>query len=343
MNPGGAAAPTPQPQLAAAAASGQLYREDGGPIDELTTIRKGVMFKKCRSGGDQKPWKKRWFLLRGCTLLYYHDSAMAGRPKIFLHMFHDTEVRRMELSESPQGHGLQINQGTHRLMVDTGSASDQAAWAQALERAKDLPILLVDEDSQSDDHAPSAMVRFKMNLAGAIATSRVGRKVIRHYLDDSAKTLIACLLELAHTLSGSKQARTFESAIFDVCARIAVIIHENKLPTGLDTRTLYEETLSFCQDFLMYSRDRLLRELRGEDAEVSTVDFPELLRSSEVIVQIWRTILQPNVTSKALRRFDEVCGYYLCEEKLKLILCDPEHEARLRIIHSSLKELMERY
>eukprot|EP00041_Stephanoeca_diplocostata_P032361 m.1035683 g.1035683 ORF g.1035683 m.1035683 type:complete len:113 (+) comp24138_c3_seq22:1260-1598(+) len=83
------------------------------------------------------------------------------------------------------------------------------------------------------------------------------------YLDLPTKELIRALLDHTQAQAGKKMAKSHEKGIFDIMARIAVIYHAGRLPPNLDLSLLHDETTNFCQDFLMYSRDQRLKDVRG--------------------------------------------------------------------------------
>ncbi len=95
------------------------------------------------------------------------------------------------------------------------------------------------------------------------------------------------------------------------------------------------------QDFLMYSRDRRLKDARGPDAEIAPIDMPSLMTPFSRVAAIWRTILAGSCRAPVLARFDEVFAFFINPELIMLLLTDMRYRTQLTNIDKSLRQLLE--
>lgn len=325
------------------------------PAEHSKIAAKGYMLKKCRVNGDVKPWKKRFFVLQGGSLIYYRSANMAGAFKLFLHLGPDVKITRA--NEPPKqakesipvaiAHGSASNAKVYQVAFADAAAYDH--WIEALETAKGYPPM--DLPDQSYKYAgSSATLRLKMGLSAALASSSIGRSIVKAYMDDASRELIKSLIEFAEFTEGSKTSRAFEKGVFDIAARISVIWRAAKFPPDLDLSLLYDETTNFTQDFLMYCRDIRLKDVRGPDAEVEPINMPELMRSSGVVQEMWKEILIPHVSKKVLTTFDSITDFYFNEQNLWAVMKEekPDPQAKkiyglMCSIEKSLRTVLERY
>ena len=281
---------------AAAAASGRPSRL----MEELGVALQGYLLKKCRTMGDRKPFKKRFFVLRGASLLYYatESEAKAGKelPKVLIHLDdavricdaatesvqhafslqHSNNVKSLSArsattttttttttlpsasataatipSSSSSSSSASKSAATPLLVVAATSAEQKQQWLLALDEARRQPIcILPHRDGAGGSGSGSGtgtLTRIKMSVAASVASSSLGRSLITRYLEPCAREFIAGLLMYAERQKGAKLAALYHRVIFDVCARIAVVVHERKLPADLDIMMLHSETLSFTQ------------------------------------------------------------------------------------------------
>eukprot|EP00045_Choanoeca_perplexa_P018131 m.279124 g.279124 ORF g.279124 m.279124 type:complete len:403 (-) comp17725_c0_seq1:819-2027(-) len=327
--------PTPKQSLLPTAAHPSL------PI----TIE-GYVLKKCRQRGDDKPWKKRWFCLTQGTLIYHHLADKSDNPRLFLHM----QNVAIESIDAPSGHGIAFRGAsfTYAISVE-GSSRRRDEWISALQAAQAQPpidfaaVLL--EDDQEMQRSLGGFGRVKSALASAFATSRLGRLLIKRYLDAEAKLLIATVVEFATIESGSSVGSKIEGYVFDVAARIAVIMHAQALPAGLDVPGLQDKTLDFCYQLLHHTRDRRLAEQRHKfgNGTVSQVATDKLLSSIDYVTMVWRQIIEPNVSTKVLKRYDFVVKYLFTSKQLLALLDNVEHRQRMAMIDRCLRALLETY
>ncbi|EGD72491.1 hypothetical protein PTSG_00517 [Salpingoeca rosetta] len=317
----------------------------------------GFVLKKCRRNGDDRPWKRRWFMLCSGSIFYHHTQAKADPVRLFV----DVAGASVEPCDAPSGFGIAIRRAdqprSHCFAVRT--ENERRSWLAALANGVARPPLRLPEDDDDDlRRAPGGMYRFKSALASAFATSSLGKHLIRRYLDDAARALISHVLDFTEAEAGRSVRGKMETYIFDLASRVAIIVHENALPANLDTSTLFDETITFCQLYVRFSRDRRLakqRQLAVElsapseqdatqrQAVISDVDASELLRAIAYVTSVWRTILQHNVSEKTLDRFDFVVEHLLQEDRISAIFDKTEHRQRMCGIEQSLRELMEIY
>eukprot|EP00040_Diaphanoeca_grandis_P044445 m.12375 g.12375 ORF g.12375 m.12375 type:complete len:321 (-) comp9257_c0_seq1:127-1089(-) len=307
-------------------------------------IAKGYMLKKCRVNGDSKPWKKRFFVLQGATLMYYRSANMAGAFKLFVHLSPATNVEKT--SEVPwnskESSTISISQDGKTFSVAVLSDDKLGYWLDALHAAKTLtPIDLPDQTYKFARGSTS--LRIKMGLSAALASSSVGRRLLKSYMDDSSKDLIKSLITYAELVAGASESKSFEKGIFDIAARIAVIWKSGRVPPDLDLSLLHDETINFCQDFLMYSRDQRLKDKRGPLAEMQPLDMPELMRSSTVVKEMWLEILVPHVNSKVQKTFESISSFYFNEEHIRPLLTEPKLFELTFSMEKSLRDIIERY
>lgn len=290
------------------------------------------------------------------SLLYHHTQSKADPVRLFV----DIDSATVEPCDAPDGFGIAIRRADHPRVFcfSTGSEKDRQQWIVHLrEHVRFDPVVFpdVEEDLRP---SPSGMYRLKSAVASAFATSSLGKHLIRRYLDESARTLIATVLEFTELEASRSVKSKMETYIFDIAARIAVIVQQNSLPPNLDTATLYDETINFCQLYVRYSRDRRLAKERQRAVElaapteqeaqqrlavVSDVDTAELLRAVAYVTAIWRSILQHNVSDKTLDRYDFVIENVLQEARLRSVFENHIHRHRMSTIERCLRHLMETF
>eukprot|EP00730_Choanoeca_flexa_P018097 TRINITY_DN8782_c0_g1_i1.p2 TRINITY_DN8782_c0_g1~~TRINITY_DN8782_c0_g1_i1.p2 ORF type:complete len:366 (+),score=83.59 TRINITY_DN8782_c0_g1_i1:2250-3347(+) len=319
--------------------------EQPASLDRLPVTIEGYLLKKCRQRGDEKPWKKRFFCLVRGSLIYHHVQDKSDKPRLFLHL---GEAQLAEV-EAPSGHGISFKtaKSTYAIAVE-GTRRRRDEWWSALTAARNQPPIdfaVLQDDDQELQHSLSSFGRVKSALASAFATSRLGRVLIKRYLDDEAKLLISTVVDFATAESGDSVGSKIEGYVFDVAARIAVIMHAQALPPGVDVPTLQDNTLDFCYQLLHHTRDRRLAKERLQfgKGKVSQVATDKLLESIAYVTQIWRIILEPNVSSKVLMRYDFVVKYLFTSSQLLALLDEPKHRERMVVIDRCLRTLLETY
>lgn len=314
-------------------------------VEQIKITAKGYLLKKCRVKGDVKPWKKRYFVLQGGSLIYYRGENMAGAFKLLQHLNAEAEISRSSetLKQNKSALPIAIKVGKDKtLYIAAESEKDCTRWIEALTKAKTFPPMEL-PDQTYKYAGSSATLRLKMGLSAALASSSVGRAIVKHYMDDASKELVSSCIELAESLASRNQSKAFEKGIFDIAARISVIWRAAKFPPYLDLSLLYDETTNFTQDLLMYMRDIRLKDKRGPDAEVEPVNMEELMRSSAVIQELWKEILMPHCSKKVLITFDAITGFYFNEKNIWAVLTDKELYKLMCSIEKSLRAVLERY
>lgn len=310
------------------------------PLPEPTV--EGFLLKKCRRNGDDRPWKRRFFALVQGSLIYYHLKDKSDAPRLYLHL----QEAVIEECEAPSGRGIRFalpkTSSKFVLAVDSG-APTYTQWLTALTEACSLPPVVL--PPHLNETSSSALTRVKSALASAFATSRLGRHLIKRHLDESARALIRTVIEFA-TLENSRDiASKLECYIFDVAARVAVIIHANALPPDLDASHLYEHTVDFCMLFLRYSRDRRLEKARKKfgNAAVSVVNLDALTLHLAHVCETWRGILLPHVSEKVIDRYDFIVHYLLSGSPLRAVLDNVAYREHMNSIDTNLRKLLETY
>eukprot|EP00043_Microstomoeca_roanoka_P003292 m.43069 g.43069 ORF g.43069 m.43069 type:complete len:332 (+) comp12000_c0_seq1:347-1342(+) len=316
-------------------------------------VFEGAVLKKCRRNGEERPWKRRWFMLISGSLLYHHSQSKSDPIRLFT----DVSGAEIQPCDAPSGFGIAIRTSKRLVCFSVIKENERDAWLDALIANLHLPPVDIPDDYEIRP-TPSGLYRVKSALASAFATSALGKHLIRKYLDDAARNLIATVLDFTEIQSGRSMRSKLETYIFDVASRIAVIVYENTLPPALDTSTLYDETVTFCQLYVRYSRDRRLAKERQQAVEmsaadledssdrrayISDVDTDQLLRAIAYVTSVWRSILQHNVSDKTLDRFDFVVDAVFQQEKLKAIFEDTAHRQHMADIEYNLRELMETF
>eukprot|EP00041_Stephanoeca_diplocostata_P032365 m.1035847 g.1035847 ORF g.1035847 m.1035847 type:complete len:248 (+) comp24138_c3_seq37:284-1027(+) len=103
---------------------------------------RGYLLKKCRTNGDNKPWKKRFFVLHGSSLLYYRGDNMAGAHKVLVILASDYTIKQGDAPPWNAKEAIPIT-----IMDSTGrtfsvAATDTQAyeyWMAALAKGRHLP------------------------------------------------------------------------------------------------------------------------------------------------------------------------------------------------------------
>ena len=214
-------------------------------VGSLSIAMQGYLLKKCRHGGDQKPWKRRWFSLRGSTLVYHPTREAAGalRPKVFAQL-NPASTIAADVGAT-MAHAVAVTSGLESLWIAAQSPAEAATWIAALSTARGEPAAIL--GNAPTVASPSLGQRMKMAMAGAVATSALGQALLTRYLDASARDLLRELGNLAAVRTDAKRAALLRRKLLDVCARLLVVVHEGRMPADTDLDALYEDTLSFTQ------------------------------------------------------------------------------------------------
>eukprot|EP00037_Helgoeca_nana_P021208 m.213297 g.213297 ORF g.213297 m.213297 type:complete len:377 (-) comp25555_c0_seq1:1547-2677(-) len=335
------------PDGAAAAAP-----SDTRPTEPVKVIARGYLLKRSRSESQSgalsaKPWKKRFFVLHGATLLYYRQENMAGAHKVLVTLTLTDGCEVDTLSEPPWNAKASLpfvirQDGEEFALAVAGDAAERIYWITMLRKARMMkPPQLTDQSSKFA--SSSTTLRLKVGLSAALASSSIGRAIVKRYLDADSRELIAALLVFASAERSPKKVRAMEKGAFDAMARLGVIVHAGKIPPHLDLTLLYDETVNFCHDFLAHCRDQRLKAVRGPDAEVIPINGPELLRSLGVVTEMWKDILMPHSSTRVLATFDDICAVYCREERILALLLEAAHVTTRDRVETSLRGVMERY
>jgi hypothetical protein len=144
----------------------------------------GYLLKRCKTHGDTKPFKRRFFVLQGGTLYYFRSHSLGGRAKLFKHLSADTRVQQHPFtSDGRYPNALHIILPT--IHGDSSSMSGvlaaetpaiQLQWFEKLSAAVGQPLRRMEHDQ---DHAATSGVAFRLRLSvsGALASSLIGRSV----------------------------------------------------------------------------------------------------------------------------------------------------------------------
>mmetsp|Transcript_25187 Transcript_25187/g.65729 ORF Transcript_25187/g.65729 Transcript_25187/m.65729 type:complete len:346 (-) Transcript_25187:34-1071(-) len=340
----GAAAAAPAAAESEPAAGGDCT---GSALVKVT--RQGYLLKRSRTGDadSRKPWKKRYFVLHGNTLLYYRHENLAGAFKVMMVLAGPSECTVAVAPTPPwnaeEAHAFVVQSaGVEVALAVLGVSDERVQWMGALEEARGRPAPVL-ADQSSRYAGSSATFRLRVGFSAALASSAIGRAIVRRYLDADSRSLIAAMLEFAAAERSHKKVKMMEKGAFDIMARMGVIVHAGRMPPALDLSLLYDETVNFTHDFLTHCRDQRLKHVRGPEAEVVPINMGELLRSLGVVTESWRSILEPHGSKKVLATFDDICGAFCRADRINAILLDPEHRGTRDEVERSLQSVMERY
>ncbi len=277
-------------------------------------------------------------------MVYYHSDRLAGQTKLLAHLHADTSVRENTALSAvmPGVHVLEIVRGEDRpILLGAVLVETREAWIRQLLAARGLTHFHPPPSAQDDE--TSLGLRMKISVASTLASSSVGRTLVKRYLDDAGRRLIQGILTFAEAESDKETAQALEKDIFGMAARIAVVCHAHRFPKDIDMTRLSDETNNFCHDFLMYSRDRRLARVRGAGADRQPLDSGELHRAIGEVCLLWRRILEPHVKPRSLERFDRVTSFFFSEARLTTILTVDAHLPTLTSIDAALREVLEQF
>ena len=193
---------------------------------------------------------------------------------------------------------------------------------------------------------PGRVLRTTQAVAGTLASSRFGRAVVRRYLSEPGRNLVDAVLAYALRRDGKREAGLLENALWDVFARVAVVVRAKALPPGVDRQTLSEATIDFCQCFLRHARDRRLEAQRRRvrhGADPEPVDLVELRLQAGVIVKTWRELVEPQCSTGTLERYRHLTTYFFGEAQLLDVFENREYRQLLSVMESNIIELLEHY
>ena len=340
-----------------------LRRSRRASADLPAAAHTGSLLKRSRaqrSEAHERLWKRRYFALIGGSLIYYHSASHSDPPSVFVTLDDDTTISNCQ---APKGFGLLISTRLQRLYLAADSPAERQQWINALLRARgEAPVevdalLTPDEVAEagaelaatssggSSSQNTGSIYWIKSTLASAFATSRLGKHLIKRYLDEAARILIHTVVEFVEVESGHQLARKMETFIFDLASRIAVIIRAQALPPDVNLSELQDDTILFCQEFIRYSRDRRLQAERRlhANADVSKLDVQHLLEISATIASTWRWILETAVSKKTIARYDAVIAHVFSDKQIRAIFEDVKHRERMETMERCLRELLETY
>lgn len=69
-----------------------------------------------------------------------------------------------------------------------------------------------------------------MGLSAALASSSIGRSIVKAYMDDAARELIKSLIEFAELTEGSKTSRAFEKGTSILTLFVSFTLSSSPLP-----------------------------------------------------------------------------------------------------------------
>lgn len=178
--------------MAEAAGPAARSASAGTPAATVQVTQQGYLLRQCRVGGDKKAFKRRFMVLQGGTLYYFHAHSLAGQPRLLTHLPTGAQVAAAAATDDGRyPHALRIEPviGGTVHWLSAASNDEQHAWLEPLERAVGQPQREF-ADPGSAAAGSSMGFRFKLSLGSALASSLLGRKMIKHYLEPAGRQII---------------------------------------------------------------------------------------------------------------------------------------------------------
>lgn len=278
-------------------------------VDEEETvdveINEGVIIKQGPAelkGGDRKAaFKPVWIVLVSGSLFWYKDSKLKS-VKGVIHLNGSTV----------QGDDLIT---IDKIQIKLLTSGDKADWTAALTAAIKLPK----GEAPSMLTVKSAGGKTKSALAGKIATSGVGKGMVKGLMNDEAKNLVKCVKNCVTAVFSKKDADTVENNLIKTYVKAHFLAENGTIDSdwykGLDK----------------YLRDAFEVTIRITDNVVSKIKIPEetlkewigkvqdkLRQVEKILYELLKEHLQP----KSLNRITETFVIFTDYKFLRTILVD---------------------
>lgn len=200
----------------------------------------------------KKKWSHHWFMLSGQDLLYKKsetDPEVKGVVKL--------NGAKIEAGkDDKKEHVMVITSGDDTIKVAADSADVLKDWMEALKSA-------AAGKKEEKKKKQSRMMALKKNLAGKVATSGAGKKMLEEFMGKEGKTLLKQLRELITLQDGKSKAKETEDNIIKLGVKVLLLyrnkdIAEAELRKPVDfIRQLWSDVLDMLEISFCYDADRL--------------------------------------------------------------------------------------
>jgi len=194
---------------------------------------------------SQKKWKARWCIVcDGILLMKKEDNLPGGKEKSL--QLGGSQVVVVE-PQHKKDFVFQVT--THENEVYLFSTSDETGlntWVEALSVEKDKPIVTIESKKKQ-----SKFMRDKKNVGGKIATSSVGKKIIREMIGKDGVKLLSIIKTVIGALHGKEKAKETEKDIIRIRVKVILIYRNDNIT--MDDFTKLKPRLQrlwhICQDY----------------------------------------------------------------------------------------------
>jgi len=273
---------------------------------------------------EKKGFKPVWIVLVSGSLFWYKDSKLKTIKG-------EIELKNMKITASDV-----ITIGNNKIKYT--KAGEQDDWTAALENATHLGK--GEAPSQLSIKSAGGGTKAKKALAGKIATSGMGKGMVKSLINDESKSLIKCVKSCVTAVFDKKTAENIENNIIKIFVKAHFLAENGSIDPewyiGLDKdlRAAFEVTLRIT-DNVVSKRvipDDVLKDWIGK---VQTK-----LKDAESKMY---TMLKDHLQPKSLNRINETFAVFTDFKFLKTILVDYNDNDALKKDAENLQLTMERY
>ena len=296
---------------------------------------------------------RRWFVLRGGTLLWFTNEAAAqadNSAQGWVHLRDSSTVSAEQPLAKKHG-GYPFNVRAHKdyvLVAETVSERD--AWVEALVRSASLPPLTgLDKTAQQARAAQQAvsgkkgggngkraLIRAKTSVLSRAVTSNVGKKLLREFCTPETFTLLDACRGLAAKDSAlpASAGQAFENALLRGAVTVGLLLrHGVLLACDLDftSRLASGICVGLVQKF-----DAVAASGSG-GVDQGDPNHEDLCRRVSKFDAELATQLGPHMAAKHLAKLRRVIGHFGDPQALGRIMTAPALAADLWAIVSTLR------
>lgn len=297
----------------------------------------------------KKDWKPYYTIIMRGSIFLYKDAAVC----IFLEGFRADLLQDSKPVDEGTIHvkGYTVNltptikkanvieltssDGKSDILFGAASVTEFTKWSKAISDAhgKEAATEPPARDSITKKKKEGLMARSKKKLAGDIATSGLGKKVIKSILNEETSALLQAIKKIIAKLDSKKKSDEIEKNVIKIVVK-AYLLTENK---KLDSEAFLQA------DKPMRSAFDLLGRVFNNRHRAKPEQIAEALGKVESFFkkteQVFIELLSPHLSPKNMIRLNSIFGYMANAEFLQRAFDDPSLDEEIE----KLVDAMEYY
>lgn len=272
-------------------------------------------------------FKPVWIVLVQGTLFYYKDSKLKSMKG---------EVQLKGTSVEKTSDGLSI--GGNKTKLKFASSGEQADWENALKNATSLGR--GEAPSKLNIKSQGGGTKAKKAIAGKIATSGMGKGMVKTLINDESKNLIKSVKACVTAVFDKKTAEAVENDIIKLFVKAHFLAENGSIDP--EWYVALDKDLRAAFDVSIRITDNVVsKRTIPEDTLKEWIGKVQLKFKS--VEEKMYNLLKDHLQPKSLNRITEAFGVFTDFNFLRTILVDFNTNDKIKKDAESLQLQMERY